>query len=119
MSLRQKYLKIVSALVPVGAAGVSLLLGSTAPGAAKEPRNGGEPSNATQARVAERLAAIRQAVSAVAEGEEAQAAPRDPQLAWGNWRNGWWRPWAGWGNGGPRWNNWHNWHNWRNFWGNG
>ena len=34
MSLRQKYLKILSGIVPAGAVGASLLLGSTATGAA-------------------------------------------------------------------------------------
>jgi hypothetical protein len=117
MSLRQKYLKIVSALVPVGLAGASLLLGATAPAAANTPPNGGQPDSQAQARVCERLAAIREAVSVVAESEGAATTQHNPQLAWGNWGNGWWRPWRwGWGNGGPHWNNWHNWPNWHNFW---
>ena len=38
MSLRQKYLKILSEIMPAGAVGVSLLLGSAAPGdAAQHP----------------------------------------------------------------------------------
>jgi hypothetical protein len=37
MSLRQKYLKILSAaILPAGAVGISVLLGSTAPSAARE-----------------------------------------------------------------------------------
>jgi hypothetical protein len=116
MSLRQRYLKIVTALVPAGAAGISLLLGSTAPGAAKVVPAGSEPSNAAEARVSERLAAIREAVSVVGESAAGEAAHQNRQLAWGNWGNGWYRPWRwGWGNGGP-WGNWHNWPNWRNSW---
>ena len=36
MSLRQKYLKILSEIMPAGAVGISLLLGSTAPGDANQ-----------------------------------------------------------------------------------
>ena len=40
MSLRLKYLDILSGLVPAGALGVSLLLGSVAPcGASEHPMN--------------------------------------------------------------------------------
>jgi hypothetical protein len=118
MSLRQKYLEILTGMAPAGVVGVSLLLGSTAPGAASQDPAGLRPQAAREARVSERLAAIRDAVSSVA-GQ--QAAPRDNgnlRLAWGNWwRNGgfgWGRPWGGWG--WPNWNNWHNWNNWNNWW---
>jgi len=117
ISLRQKYLKILSGIVPAGAVGASLLLGSTAPGAASQHPAGLQPSAADEARVSERLAAIREAVSAVAEPENGvKAANGNLQLAWGNWwRNwgpGWRRPW-GW----PNWNNWRNgWNNWPNMW---
>jgi hypothetical protein len=117
MSLRQKYLKILSGMAPAGAAGVSLLLGSTTPGAASADPERFQPPAAQQPRVSERLAAIRDAASAAARRE---AVGHDSgidklQLAWGNWwRNGgWWRPW-GWG--WPNWNNWRNWNNWPNFW---
>ncbi|HTV44549.1 MAG TPA: hypothetical protein VMF05_04475 [Stellaceae bacterium] len=123
MSLRQKYLEILSAIVPAGVVGVSLLLGTTAPGAASEEPAAAEPLASHQMRVAERLAAIRDAVSDVAAnaaakaGDAAEPDSKDLRLAWGNWwRNGGWgyRPWGGWG--WPNWNNWHNWHNWNNWW---
>jgi hypothetical protein len=115
MSLRQKYLRILSGIVPAGAAGLSLLLGSTAPNAA-EHRASSQPSTAERAGVAERLAAIREALSEVAAAENGAAKPDHDnlRLAWGNWWHNWgWRPW-GWG--WPNWNNWRNWNNWPNFW---
>jgi hypothetical protein len=117
MSLREKYLRILSRIAPAGAAGVSLLLGSTAPGVASPDPTMVQPKAAQPAGVSERLAAIREAVSTVAQ-QEAGAQSADTgklRLAWGNWwRNGgWWRPW-GWG--WPNWNNWRNWNNWPNFW---
>lgn len=116
MSLRQKYLAILSGIVPVGVVGVSLLLGSTAPSAASQEPMAAQPRAADQPRVAERLAAIRDAVSEVA-GPGSQPAAQ--QLAWGNWRNGGWRN-GGWRNGGGGFGNWHNggWHNggWHNGW---
>jgi rSAM-associated Gly-rich repeat protein len=123
MSVRQKYLRLISEIMPAGAGGILLLLGSAAPG------NAALSSAAVQSPVstpvAERLAAIRHAVSEAAD----IAAPShggDQQLAWGNWwrnggwRNGGWRN-GGWRNGGWRnggWGNWHNgWHNgWPNWW---
>ena len=42
MSLRQKYVKILSGMLPAGAVGMSLLLGSTAPAlptSIRRPRN--------------------------------------------------------------------------------
>ncbi|HUC11534.1 MAG TPA: hypothetical protein VL985_14075 [Stellaceae bacterium] len=117
MSLRDRYLKVLSGLVPAGAAGVSLLLGSATPVAASQEPAQLQPKAAQEARVSERLAAIREAVSNVAQ-QEAAARSGDIgklRLAWGNWwRNwGWARPW-GWG--WPNWNNWHNWNNWPNWW---
>jgi hypothetical protein len=117
MSLRQKYLKILSGIVPAGAVGVSLLLGSTAPSAASQDLAALQPRASDQARVSERLAAIRDAVSTVAGREAARQAEDNLQLAWGNWwRGGGWgyRPWGGYG--WPNWNNWHNWNNWNNWW---
>lgn len=114
MSLRRKYLKILSEIMPAGALGVSLLLGSTAPGDASQHPAPSPPSASDAATVSARLAAIRDAVSGVAG---AAVAPRagEQQLAWGNWwRNGGWRN-GGWGNWRNGWHNggWHNWwHNW-------
>ncbi|HZT90085.1 MAG TPA: hypothetical protein VFA12_19090 [Stellaceae bacterium] len=105
LSLRQKYLRTLSYLVPAGALGVSLALGAAAPAAASEEPGGAQPSAAEKAKVAERLAAVRDAVSALSESR-ADAAKAEGRLAWGNW---------GWGWGWPNWNNWHNWRNWGNW----
>jgi hypothetical protein len=112
MSLRQKYLKILSDIMPAGAVGISLLLGSTAPGDANQHAAGSQPAS-NSAGIAERLAAIRDAASEVPG--VARSGEGEQQLAWGNWwRNGGWR------NGGwPNWRNgWHNggWHNWWHNW---
>ena len=113
MSLRQKYLKILSEVVPAGAAGVSLLLGATAPAAASPEPAALQPKASDQARVSDRLAAIRDAVSTVAGQQAANTGDGEMHLAWGNWwRN--FRPWGGWG--WPNWNNWRNWNNWNNWW---
>jgi hypothetical protein len=119
MLLRQKYLQILSGIAPAGAVGVSLLLGSTTPGMASPDPNGARPQTAQEARVSERLAAIRDAASALAGQEAAKRHGDDLRLAWGNWwRNGGFgwggRPWGGWG--WPNWNNWRNWNNWNNWW---
>ena len=126
LSLRQKYLGIVSKLMTPGAIGMAVLLGSAAPGAASQEPVGPQPSPAQGERVSERLAAIRDAVSAVS-GVPAQAkdAAGEQRLAWHNgWGNGWggggWGG-GGWGGGGwaRPWGNWNNgWNNWRNGWGN-
>jgi len=133
LSLPQKYLKLVSELVTPGAiggaVGVALLLGSAASAAASQDPAGQQPTRAQDERVSERLAAIREAVSAVS-GPETQAEERvgDQRLAWHNgWGNGlgfglgFGRPWGNFNFGLP-WNNWQNWrngwNNWRNGWGN-
>jgi hypothetical protein len=114
MSLRQKYLKIVSEIAPVGLLGASMLLAATTASTAKQHPASLQP-RASEA-VSERLAAIRGAVSALAENHpEAQPGDRATRLAWGNWWRNWgYRPWRGWG--WPNWPNWHNWHNWNNWW---
>ena len=117
MPLRQKYVTILSGILPAGPLSVSLLLGATGPGATNQPSVASQPSASDQDRVSERLTAIREAVSAVV-GEQSDAAKPehgDQRLAWGNWWNnwGWYRPW-GWG--WPNWNNWRNWNNWHNWW---
>jgi hypothetical protein len=114
MSLRQRYLRVLLQIMPAGAVGVSLLLGAAAPGdAAQHPADSRLPA-AHRSPVAERLAAIRQAVSDIA-GDAVRSRPGEQQLAWGNWwRNGGWRN-GGWGNWRNGWHNggWHNWwHNW-------
>lgn len=117
MSLRQRYVNVLSGILPAGAVGISLLLGSTAPTPANELPTTAQPSASDGDAVAERLAAIREAVSAVADtgGKEAASGDGKLRLAWGNWWNGGWgRPWGGWG--WPNWNNWRNWNNWNNWW---
>jgi len=120
MSLRERYLKLLSEIMPAGAVGIPLLLGSAvATQAARQPADV-QPSASGPVTVAERLAAIRRAVSDVPR-TAAQQRDGEQQLAWGNWwRNGGWRN-GGWRNGGWRnggWGNWHNgWHNgWPNWW---
>ena len=114
MSLRQRYLRVLLQIMPAGAVGVSLLLGSAAPGDAAQRPAASQPKAADPSTVAERLAAIRQVVSDVA-GDVVISRPGEELLAWGNWwRNGGWRN-GGWGNRRNGWRNggWHNWwHNW-------
>lgn len=115
MSLRNRYRQILAGLLPAGAIGASLLLGSALPGRADEEPAPAQPQALVRTTVADRLAAVRGAVSDVA-ASTAKADTRALRLAWGNWwRNwGWGRPWWGWG--WPNWNNWRNWHNWPNWW---
>jgi rSAM-associated Gly-rich repeat protein len=125
MTLRQKYLKILSAIVPLGAVGASLLLGSAAPAKAKDHPSRLQPSAYGEVRVSERLVAIRRAVSEVTGGG-ATGKNEQQQAWWGNWRNGGggagaWRN-GGWRNGGWLNGGWRNggggWRNggWPNFW---
>ena len=124
MSLHRKYLAILSALAPSGAIGMSILLASTAPSAAREHPANAEPPATPAPRVSERLDAIRGAMSEVTgPGIEATLpVGGERRVAWFN---------GGWGNGGigvfigppwsncNNWNNWHNgWNNWHNGWGN-
>jgi len=111
LSLRQKYLTILTNLAPAGAVGVSLALGAAAPVAAAEHPPGAQRTVGTQDKISERLAAVREAVSVVAE-DHAAAAKAEGRLAWGNW--GWGGGFGG-GWGWPNWNNWHNWRNWGNW----
>ena len=107
------YRKILSALLPAGALGMSLFLGAGPADAARELPAAGL---ASPTPVGERLSAIRDAVSAVAG-----ATPAAEQLAWHNWANfGTGGPWNNWRNGWNNWrNNWHNgWNNWGNGWNN-
>ena len=146
MALRQRYLKILSMIVPLGAFGASLLLGSVAPATAREDPARFQPRADGRPPVADRLAAIRQAVSEIAVGRGETTKDGQQLASWGNWRNGgggagaWrnggggagaWRnggggagAWrnggwggGGWRNGGPGWRN-DGWRNggWPNFW---
>jgi hypothetical protein len=105
LSLRLKYQTVLTQLAPAGAVGVSLALGAAAPAVASEPPVGNQPSAAEKEKVSERLAAVRDAVTAL-DLTQTDAAKLDGRLAWGNWGGGW-----GW----PNWRNWPNWHNWGNW----
>jgi hypothetical protein len=115
MKLRQKYMSIISGIAPVGAVGISVLLGATISSDAAERVTAPRTAVAEQT-VSERLAAIREAVFAVA-GSGLTGTDRDPniQLVWRNrWFNGGWNRRWGWG---PPWGNWRNFASpWRNFW---
>jgi rSAM-associated Gly-rich repeat protein len=122
MSSSRRMVKTLAALLPLGALGVSVALAASSTARAAD-------GGVAQLSVANRLAAIRGAVSEIA-ANQADAEPGDPNVqkaqwlnfgipgwrngGWNNWRNGGWGngPWGnGWGNGG-----WHNWHNgWRNW----
>ena len=128
MSAVQRYRKILSVLLPAGALGMSILLGSTGTSAARDYPAGADPSVAPRAPVGERLAAIRDAVSDVTDPRLQPGGPPagSERLAWHNWANfnpGWndwrnkWKNWKNnWNNG---WNNWNNgWNNWGNGWNN-
>ena len=80
MSLRLKYLDILSGMIPAGALGLSLLLGSGAPCGANEHPMNSLPA-ATQG-VSQRLAAIREAVSELG-APTMRSSEGEQQLAWG------------------------------------
>ncbi len=108
----RRYLEVVTSLVPIGAAGASIFLGSVLPSGAAE-----SPTASPAQQVLDKLNAIQQAVL-VTTWSGTSAMPPDPNfhLTWGNrWNNWGWRP--GWRWERPRWNNWRNgWPNWNNFW---
>src|SRR6266481_3095491 len=121
MAAGQRYRRILSELLPAGALGMSILLGSAAAEAAREVPATAPSTLAPPVRVAERLAAIRDAVSDVATTADRVTPPDGAErLAWGNWGNGG----IGIGIGGfgigigvPAWNNWGNgWKNWKMLW---
>ena len=119
MLQRSRTLKLLAALLPAGALGMSIALAPEAAQAA--------PAKPASTSVALRLQAIRDAVSTVAASTASPygtASQSDPNIlkawwrnGWGNWHPGWGNGWhnLGWGNG---WHNaaWNNWHNWANGW---
>src|SRR5438477_4786789 len=114
------YRKILSVLLPAGTLGMTILLGSAAAQAAREAPAAEPATVAPPAGTAERLAAIRDAVSDLAGVADQLTSPVGAQqLAWGNWGNGG-GVGIGIGIGGfgigvgvPAWNNWGNgWKNW-------
>ena len=111
MSLRQRYVTVLTHLAPAGAVGLSAALGAVSPAAASEVPDGNQPSTNMSTGVSERLAAVRDAVSLI-DGDRMDTARAEGRLAWGNW--GWGGGWRG-GWGWPNWRNWPNWHNWGNW----
>ena len=91
MSLHEKYFKVLSGLAPAGAVGVSLLLASATPSEADYHPLAVQSPGA----VSDRLAAIREAISAVV-ASETDGGSAMGRLAWGNvignsarWPNVW------------------------------
>ena len=122
------YRKILSVLLPAGTLGMTILLGSAAAQAAREAPVAEPATVAPPAGTAERLAAIRDAVSDLAGVADRLISPdRTEQVAWGNIGIGIGgigvgvgTPWNNWNNGWKNWgNNWKNgWNNWSNGWNN-
>ena len=140
MSNERRLCRALTALLPGGAVGASLLLALTSnPSEARFAQV--DPGSPTS--VADRLTAIRTAVSNLdpsiggapqssGSGEFAPANAARAEPTW--WGNGGWGRWHfGWGNHGMGWPNWHNcgnggwgnggwgnggWHNggWHNYW---
>jgi hypothetical protein len=109
LSLRRRYQAILGQLAPVGAVGISMALGAAVPAAASEMPSDAQPRAIDKQPVSERLAAIRDAVSAM-DQQTADAAKSEGRLAWGNFGFGW--GWPNW----PNWRNWRNWGNWFRNW---
>jgi hypothetical protein len=89
MSSKKKYLGILSGMLTAGAVGIALLLGSATPGDATDHAPDAQPFASGAVGVSERLAAIREAASAVAPSETT-AAKGAARLALGNnalWAN--------------------------------
>lgn len=121
MSQSGRRVKILSAMLPAGALGMSIGLAQAAVPAQPSATTIGPGDG--QGSVANRLQAIRDDVSAAAEhaatgGVKVEQQEDGTRLAWwgnGGWGNGWHNGgWHNWGNG---WHNWGNgWHNWGNGW---
>jgi hypothetical protein len=122
--LSNRYVKLLTSLLPGGAFGLSVALAS---GAAKAAPTQPEPQRTepetSSFSVASELQTIRDAVDEVSAdmrgGLHGQVNDPDIQLAWWLNTNG-----LGWGNGGLAWGNggypsWSNVRPWNNGWGNG
>jgi hypothetical protein len=127
MSKQQRLSRALAALLPRGAFGASLLLALTSN--PSEASSSQPIDTASPPSVAERLTAIRAAVSNISpdvagdsqssgSGEFTPGDGARVQPTW--WGNGGWGRWHfGWGNHGLGWPNWHN-GGWGNGgWGNG
>jgi rSAM-associated Gly-rich repeat protein len=128
MSTQNRISKALSAVLPGGALGASIILALTSP-TTTEARSYATGDPSPPAGISERLRAIRAGVSAISDPAGSSGSAEQESVdsgrfvpAW--WGNGGWGRWGfGWHNGG--WPNWHNgWHNWgnggpANNWGNG
>lgn len=117
MPTKSRVVKALSAVLPGGALGASIVLAFTSPTAAEAKSYSAAVDPSPSLSVSERLREIRAGVS-----EISNASGRLVPTWWGNWGNGGWGRWPGWRNGGwPNWHNWGNgWHNWGNGpWNNG
>ena len=113
MSLRQKYLRVLSRIMPAGAVGASLLLAAAAPARPRSFRRTRNGRLRTVPLLPNGWPPFERRFPILPERPSDRAG--EQQLAWGNWwRNGGWRN-GGWGNWRNGWHNggWHNWwHNW-------
>ena len=115
-----RLIKALSAVLPAGAVGASVLLALASTEAAASSNQTTSIAPPSGESVSTRLQAIRTGISDLtgSAGDPTQDAASAAPAWWGN--GGWGRWRLGWGNGG--WGNggWHNWHNWGNGgWGNG
>jgi rSAM-associated Gly-rich repeat protein len=124
MSTRTRVSNALSAMLPGGALGASIVLALISP-PSTQARSYATTDASPPVSIAERLRAIRAGVSEISSSPAASgsAEPKSDESgrfvpAW--WGNGGWGRWhPGWGNGGFGWPNWHNgWHNWGNGWNN-
>ena len=90
MSAQARYLKILSKIIPAGAVGASLLLGSATPSEANPAA--AQPSASATLSVSERLGAIREAVSDIMIGANIDPGGDETQLSWNNVG---WSKWLG------------------------
>ena len=112
MSLRQKYLKVLADIIPVGATSLSLLIGSTALSDAN-PQRSESQEQPNKASVSERLAAIRGAVSDIIASDATQEPEsRAPQVHFAAKSGGSGPPQSRWSNYSRPFYNWKTWGNW-------
>ena len=90
MPVQASYLKILSKIIPAGAVGASLLLGSATPSQAS--LTDAQPSASDTLRVSERLGAIRDAVSDIMIGANIDPGGGERQLTWNNVWSNWFGP---------------------------
>lgn len=122
MSTEKKVSKALSAVLPGGALGASIVLAlATSTPVLGKP---GLTANPSPMGISDRLQAIRAGVSEISDparsaGATESMAGNSGEFAPAWWGNGGWGRWrSGWRNGGVGWPNWHNWGNAHPGWGN-